>query len=95
MEIKINSLVSLNVEQIKISGTLSIAGKTLPAGVNKTLDAGIISELPSELIQQLTQSTFGGDYSYEDYMNIYQTLSSIPMEEETVDIETETLSSNE
>ena len=63
MKVKINSLVSLEIEQIKISGTISIAGKSLPAGFNKTLDAAIVEQLPRELLGRLAESAFGADDS--------------------------------
>lgn len=59
MLVKINEQISLDVEQIKISGALIVGGVKIPAGMNKTLDADIISKLPTEIVEQLTEEVFG------------------------------------
>lgn len=58
MLVKINEQISLDVEQIKISGALIVGGVKIPAGMNKTLDSGIISKLPTEIVEQLTEEVF-------------------------------------
>lgn len=78
MKIQINPLISLDVEQIKISGTISVNDNKIPVGVNKTLDAGIISQLPVELIQKLTESVFG----IQDIEDI--PIEDIPVEDELI-----------
>lgn len=88
MQVKINSLVSLEVEQIKISGKIFVGNKELSAGVNKTLDASIVEKLPEELVSNLTVSAFGGDYSPEELGAIIEALSEIKTqkEEENADV---------
>ena len=82
MQVKINSLVSLEVEQIKISGKIFVGNKELSAGINKTLDASIVEKLPEELISNLTVSAFGGDYSPEELGMLIETLSEIKTQKE-------------
>lgn len=77
MQVKINSLVSLEVEQIKISGKIFIGNKELSAGVNKTLDASIVEKLPEELVSNLTGQVFGEDYSAEELGTLIEVLSEI------------------
>lgn len=81
MRVRINSLVELDVGQIKISGKIFVAGKELPAGVNKTLDAGIIEQLPSELVSALTSQVFGADYTPEELATIAETLTAETLDE--------------
>lgn len=83
MQVKINSLVSLEVEQIKISGKVFVGNKELSAGVNKTLDASIVEKLPEELVSNLTVSAFGGDYSPEELGAIIEALSEIKTQKES------------
>lgn len=83
MQVKINSLVSLEVEQIKISGKIFVGNKELSAGVNKTLDASIVEKLPEELVSNLTVSAFGGDYSPEELGAIIEALSEIKTQKES------------
>ncbi len=83
MQVKINSLVSLEVEQIKISGKIFVGNKELSAGVNKTLDASIVEKLPEELVSNLTVSAFGGDYSPEELGAIIEALSKIKTQKES------------
>ena len=78
MKIKINSLVSLKVEQIKISGKISVAGREIPAGFNKTLDSSIVAQLPPELVGSLTASHFGGDYTAEEIAAIAEAMNAKP-----------------
>lgn len=86
MEIKLNSIVSMKVEQIKISGVLTIDGKVLPAGVNKTLDVGIISQIPSELIQPLTEFAFG-EFTKEETLELEEGIENeIPSEDESNEV---------
>ncbi len=82
-KVKINSLVELEVEQIKITGKILIAGKELSAGVNKTLDSSIIQQLPSELVSGLTTFAFGQDYTTEQLLSISEMLKSIAEEKQT------------
>lgn len=82
MQVKINSLVSLEVEQIKISGKIFVGNKELSAGVNKTLDASIVEKLPEELVSNLTVSAFGGDYSPEELETLIEALSEIKTQKE-------------
>ena len=83
MQVKINSLVSLEVEQIKISGKIFVGNKELLAGVNKTLDASIVEKLPEELVSNLTVSVFGGDYSPEELGKLIEALSEIKTQKES------------
>lgn len=83
MQVKINSLVSLKVEQIKISGKIFVGNKELSAGVNKTLDASIVEKLPEELISNLTVSAFGKDYSPEELGTLIEALSEIKTQKES------------
>lgn len=83
MKVKINSLVSLEVEQIKISGKIFVGGRELSAGVNKTLDSSIVEKLPEELISNLTGQVFGGDYSAEELGRVIENLSEIKTQKES------------
>ena len=76
-KVKINSLVSLEVEQIKITGKVFVGGKELSAGVNKTLDSSIIQQLPSEVVAGLTAYAFGEDYSAEQLLIISEQLKAV------------------
>ena len=76
-KIQINSLVSLRVEQIKITGKLSFGGKELPATINKTLDTSIIQKLPTELIGSLTTFAFGEDFTADELLAIAENLKTI------------------
>lgn len=82
MKVRINSLVELEVEQIKISGTVYVGGKLLAAGVNKTLDASIVEQLPQKLVSSLTGQVFGGDYSVEELGTLIEALSEIKTQKE-------------
>ena len=83
MQVKINSLVSLEVEQIKISGKIFVGNKELSAGVNKTLDASIVEKLPEELVSNLTVLAFGGDYSPEELGMLIEALSEVKTQKES------------
>ena len=76
-KVKINSLVSLEVEQIKITGKVFVGGKELSAGVNKTLDSSIIQQLPPEVVAGLTAYAFGEDYSAEQLLNLAEQLKAV------------------
>ncbi|MBR6389013.1 MAG: hypothetical protein IKS15_02700 [Opitutales bacterium] len=76
MKVRINSLVELEVEQIKISGAVYVGGKLLAAGVNKTLDASIVAQLPPELVGALTGQVFGADYSAEELQSLIDNLTA-------------------
>ena len=73
MTIQINKLTTLDISQIKITGKLSVAGKEIDATLNKTLDTSILDNLPTELIEQLTATVFGADYTEEELANLGQT----------------------
>lgn len=77
MKVRINSLLELEVEQIKISGAVYVGGKLLAAGVNKTLDASIVAQLPPELVGALTGQVFGADYSAEELEALIGVLTEI------------------
>lgn len=77
MKVRINSLVELEVEQIKISGKIYVGGKLLAAGVNKTLDASIVEQLPQPLVETLTGQVFGADYSAEELEALIGALTEI------------------
>lgn len=81
-KIKINSLTSFKVEQIKITGTIEIGGKVIPATLNKTLDSSIISQLPPELIGALTTYAFGGDYTSEECKALAEQLEALAVEKQ-------------
>lgn len=83
MKVKINSLVSLEVEQIKISGKIFVGGRELSAGVNKTLDSSIVEKLPEELVSNLTGQVFGADYSAEELGRVIENLSEIKTQKES------------
>lgn len=85
MKVRINSLVELEVEQIKISGAVYVGGKLLAAGVNKTLDASIVEQLPQKLVGALTGQVFGGDYSVEELGKLIEVLSEIITQKEEED----------
>ena len=76
-KVKINSLVELEVEQIKITGKVFVGGKELSAGVNKTLDSSVIQQLPSEVVAGLTAYAFGQDYSAEQLLSIAEQLKGV------------------
>ena len=76
MKVRINSLVELEVEQIKISGAVYVGEKQLAAGVNKPLDASIVAQLPQELVAALTGQVFGADYSAEELQSIIDNLTA-------------------
>ena len=78
--IRINSLTSLKVEQIKITGTLEVAGKVIPATLNKTLDSAIISQLPPELVAVLTAYAFGEDYTAAECKALADKLNQLALE---------------
>ena len=82
MQVKINSLVSLEVEQIKISGKIFVGNKEFLAGVNKTLDASIVEKLPQELVAKFTELAFGEDYSAEELEMLIESLSEIKTQKE-------------
>ena len=76
-KIKINSLTSFKVEQIKITGTIEIGDKVIPATLNKTLDSSIISQLPPELIGALTTYAFGNDFTSEECRKLAEYLYNV------------------
>lgn len=75
--IKINSLATLKVEQIKITGTIEIGDKVIPATLNKTLDSSIIAQLPPELVGVLTTYAFGNDYTSEECRKLAEYLYNV------------------
>lgn len=79
-KIKINSLTSFKVEQIKITGTIEIGGKPVSATLNKTLDSSIISQLPSELVGVLTTYAFGNDFNSEECKALAEQLEALAVE---------------
>ena len=81
-KIKINSLTSFKVEQIKITGTIEIGDKVIPATLNKTLDSAIISQLPPELIGALTTYAFGNDFTSEECKALAEQLEALAVEKE-------------
>ena len=76
-KVKINSLVSLKVEQIKITGKIVVGDKELPATINKTLDSSILQQLPADLIGALTTFSFGEDFSANELLAIAENLKNI------------------
>lgn len=76
-KIKINSLTSFKIEQIKITGTIEVGGKAIPATLNKTLDSAIISQLPPELVGVLTTYAFGNDFTSAECRKLAEYLYNV------------------
>lgn len=79
-KIKINSLTSFKVEQIKITGTIEIGGKVISATLNKTLDSSIIAQLPPELVGVLTAYAFGNDFTSAECKALAEQLEVLAVE---------------
>ena len=80
--IKINSLATLKVEQIKITGTIFVGGKPVSATLNKTLDSSIIAQLPPELVGALTTYAFGSDFTSEECRKLAEYLYNVADEKQ-------------
>lgn len=85
----INSLTKFKVEQIKITGSIKVGGKAIPATLNKTLDSAIISQLPPELVSVLTAYAFGGDFTSAECKALADELNKLAVEKEVIEAEQE------
>ncbi len=81
-KIKINSLTSFKVEQIKITCTIFVGGKPVSATLNKTLDSSIIAQLPPELVGVLTTYAFGNDFTSEECRKLAEYLYNVADEKQ-------------
>ena len=78
MNVKINELIKYEVEQIKVSGSLIVAGKTLNFGVNTTLDVYDIAQLPQSVVDSIARKKIGAsaDMSAEEISALAASLVS-------------------